>query len=161
MIDLTGSVLTHTIEQTSRYLEATNAVSIDDAIYIVRVIGDEWRSLGGVIPTPGDAEIGDGYTRQVIMPAGGMFEDNLGRLLSPATDDCSKPRTMCAGLPASLWPPLESEILGNQTERPYESSFSHYLEMAKLASAEADRLGLELLESGLELDTCCRSPKSA
>ncbi|MCA9639574.1 MAG: hypothetical protein KC492_02740, partial [Myxococcales bacterium] len=72
---------------------------------------------------------------------------------TPNTDDCSQLRDTCAGLPADLWPPLESEVNGDPSNAlSYERSYVKYLDKAKAASLEADRLGEEMLLFGLGMD---------
>ncbi len=56
--------------------------------------------------------------------------------------------TSCAGVPGRL--PLEDEIIDDGDG--YEDSFRHHLRVAALAADHADRLGQDLITTGLEMD---------
>lgn len=138
-------------------------VLIEHGIYVLRVEGGKPVAFGGVVPGPGPLVLGGSdfpwpdyvswATRLVITPVGGTFEQVLQNAVTPNSDDCSKVQTTCAGLPADIWPPLESEIVGTPSANvPFEQSYKFYLDLAKQASAEADALGEEMLEQGLQMD---------
>gem|GEM_PF-5250467 len=118
--------------------------------------GDEATVLGGMVPTAGDLPLmdaeGNPYWRLVVAPAGGRLFGVLGRSILANVDDCWHPAESCAGLPMSMWPPLESEVNGQPADRPYEMAWAHYLQLASEAASEADALGTSLLEQGLALD---------
>lgn len=67
-------------------------------------------------------------------------------------DDCGEPENICAELdvPSKFVPPLETEL--TEDSNPYENSWKHYLDLAKQAAEEADRLGEQLVDSGLAMD---------
>lgn len=53
-------------------------------------------------------------------------------------------------VPADMFVPLENELTSDSDN--YESSWKHYLNLAEKAAAEADALGRELIEVGLQQD---------
>ncbi|MCC6216037.1 MAG: hypothetical protein IT376_14320 [Polyangiaceae bacterium] len=158
MIDLSGGTLEVSVTRGPRPGAPDAAIDPAHALYVLRGFGGTWQPFGGVVPTAGVADLQiPGYadppvTRQVMAPAGGTYEEVLAGVLTPNSDDCSKGATSCAGLPNDFWPPLESEVNGQPSEATFERSWQHYLELAKAAAAEADRLGNELIEQGLRMD---------
>ncbi|MCA9600310.1 MAG: hypothetical protein KC776_43700 [Myxococcales bacterium] len=125
-----------------------------DPIYVIRVLDKaKPAAFGGVIPTPvTNSSIGDGFSRRVIVPAGGTLDEIVQAVGAPSTTDCSQTSTSCAGLKRNLWPPLESEITADPSAFSFERSWQRYLDLAAAASLEADQIGKDLLESGLRLD---------
>jgi len=87
---------------------------------------------------------------------GGVFGENspiaqeIADAINPAVDDASLPGIGCAGLPVDLGVPLESEI--TEDDDPYENSWQHYLDLADQMAREADALGEELIQAGLDGD---------
>ena len=162
MTDLSGGLLRADFTTLPQPGDPTASIPIDEGVYVLRLIGGSAEPFGGVIPAPGALIIGtdSGFpwpqynwaTRLVIAPAGGTFEQVLANAITPNSDDCSKVRDSCAGLPSDIWPPLQSEIVGSPSELPFESSYRHWLELAKAAAVEADRLGTEIVEHGLQMD---------
>jgi hypothetical protein len=86
----------------------------------------------------------------LLAPFGGQIQEDLLHLVAPDPFQCGRPAQACAGLPADLVVPLESEI--TEDDDPYENSWKHYLDLADQMSREADALGEELIRAGLELD---------
>ena len=71
-------------------------------------------------------------------------------LIAPSTSDPGRSATNCAGLPEDLLLPLENELSRDSYEE--ESSWRHYLGMARSAAAQADALGDDLVRLGIEMD---------
>lgn len=93
------------------------------------------------------------WRRNTMLPAGPAIFDALGRLLTPAADEPTEPETTCAGLPYDLRLPLEDELMEAASGSDViESSFAHYLSLARSAADEADRLGEEIVQQGYEMD---------
>jgi hypothetical protein len=152
MVDLSGFTLTQTISSAARFPDGDSSAPLVDneAIYVVQEVDGLREVLGGVIPKPGS--VPGTWSRVALAPAGGLFEGMLGSMTMAAPDDCSKPAASCAGLPMSLWPPLESDINGQAVDPSTDTSFLHYIELARAGANEADSRGLELLRSGLAMD---------
>ena len=161
MTDLTGGVLaanglTTVLRPGSDGVSVPTPIAVDLPLYIIRVEAPGPKAFGGVIPTPGALVLGPpeppDTTRHVIAPAGGTYEEVLHSTLNASNNDCSKVLDTCAGLPANFWPPLESEINGQPDDLPFEQSWAHYLTLARQAADEADALGVQLLDQGLQMD---------
>jgi hypothetical protein len=135
-------------------------------VYVLRKVGTSMEAFGGVVPsvgpmmlavptTPAEATWPSfGVTRQVMAPAGGSLDQVIQQAVTPNSEDCSKVQATCAGIAADIWPPLESEIVGEgvSSGAAFESSWRYWLSLARNAAMEADRLGEELIEQGLELE---------
>lgn len=153
--DLEGVSLTKLLTSIPKPGNPSAPISASEALYVLKVINGQAFPYGGILPTPGSLVLpGDpGYTRRVISPAGGTYDDVLRNALTPNTDDCSQLLDTCAGLPSDLWPPLESEVNGDPNNgQAYERAYVKYLDKARAAALEADRLGEEMLLFGLSMD---------
>ncbi|UJR84269.1 hypothetical protein [Sandaracinus amylolyticus] len=71
-------------------------------------------------------------------------------LIQPSPTDPTRSAESCAGIPSDFRLPLENELTDDGNG--IESSWRHYLELARRSADEADVLGEELLRSGLEMD---------
>lgn len=162
MTDLSGGYLSALLTSIPQKDSPAHPITVEHTVYVIRTADGAPAAFGGVVPMPGTLNLpgapesswptGISATRAVITPAGGTLEQVLQNAVTPNSDDCSKALTTCAGLPSDLWPPLESEIVGEPSGQPFEQSWKHYLGLAKDAAAEADRLGEELLGQGLQMD---------
>lgn len=176
MIDLDGGWLTADITSVKRKecdtavppnCTSTGPILQEEGLYIIREEGGARIAHGGVVPTVGtlgvlpapSAPTEDTWpswdvTRQVIAPVGGTLEDVLANAITPNSADCSKLQNTCAGVPVDIWPPLESELVGDGSVsgQPAEQSWRYWLSLARAAAAEADLRGQELLEHGLRMD---------
>lgn len=163
MSDLQGGTISEVLTSLPRPGNATAPISIIEAIYIVRITNAQFtRAFGGVVPSPVAGGFlptqppyvpnGALYSRRVLMPAGGTYEEVLGKVLAPNTNDCSQPQTECAGLSKNLWPPLENEISADPAAHEFERNWEIYLNLARQAAEEADALGQKVMESGLNID---------
>ena len=139
----------------------TTPIASGRTIYVIEEVEGVRRVLVGAIPTVGSATITGGFTRRIVMPYGGTLQNRLADMIRPSGSDCAIPETTCAGLPASIWPPLDSEINGEQTDLPYERNWKFWLEAAKEAAAEADRRGEDLIAHGLQMDREAQSASDA
>lgn len=109
----------------------------------------QYRELTGfVLPRPASNAAGYQYcTGSAMAP---RHESEAARLVEPSPTAPYRAAETCAGLPSDLRIPLENELTSDA--RPLESSWSHYLELAQRAAAEADALGEDLVRTGLEMD---------
>lgn len=163
MTDLSGGYLRKEVATIRRPGNAAAPIDPEQGLYVLRLEGGQRVPFGGVVPGAGTlaitlppelAWVAWPAARQVITPVGGTYEQVLQNAVTPNSDDCSKQQTTCAGLPADIWPPLESELVGtgSPNAQPFEQSWRYYLDLAKAAAAEADKLGEELVSQGLEMD---------
>ena len=86
----------------------------------------------------------------VAFPIGGTLLDDVSELVDRDPEQCGDPTTHCTGLPTNLVPPLENELTSDSDL--YETSWRHYLNLATAAANEADQLGQQLVEEGLQMD---------
>lgn len=153
MFDLSGGTFEQEFSTVVRPGNSSTPIAVPDQIYLLRQEKQGlWKAFAGALSAQGSASITGGFTRRVFMPAGGNYDDIVASALLPDPDDCSKPLLSCAGLPTNLFPPLESEVNGEQTSLPYERSWRKYLDEAKDAADQADRLGTEVVQAGLAMD---------
>jgi hypothetical protein len=110
------------------------------------------KPSAGTTPQPGeyDAVIGvtvvAGKPKTLFSIMRGM-EDRLAQLLEPARDTCSRPMLNCDGAQFDERIPLEDELTSDANNA--ESSWRHYLDLAKDAAAKADQLGADYIQAGL------------
>ncbi|MCC7540735.1 MAG: hypothetical protein IT379_31250 [Deltaproteobacteria bacterium] len=139
------------VGETSRPLRGTTH------IYITRrssgaEAGSRVEAMAGFTLRPG-ANTGGEWSRCTLYPLGPLLLDELGGILAPSPDECEHPQTTCAGLPRDIRIPLEDELTEAAEGRDgIESSFFHYLRIARQAADEADRLGEQLIEQGTQMD---------
>jgi hypothetical protein len=81
--------------------------------------------------------------------------DWAAELRAPFVEDCALSDQDCSGLPRGQRLPLENELTDDGS--PVESSWRHYLQLARRAAAEADRLGEQLIGLEAELDRQAQS----
>ena len=72
-------------------------------------------------------------------------------IMAPSTKWCSTSQVSCAGTQFDERLPLEDELTNDSDG--VESSWKHYLALAKEAAARSDQLGQEYVNSGLEFET--------
>ncbi|RLB47561.1 MAG: hypothetical protein DRJ42_25160 [Deltaproteobacteria bacterium] len=70
--------------------------------------------------------------------------------LTPSTSWCTHARETCAGTSFDERIPLENELIDDGDA--VESSWRHYLQLARQAANEADMLGERVIADGLEMD---------
>jgi hypothetical protein len=110
------------------------------------------KASAGTTPVEGEYEAVIGFTIVQSKPyaifsivRGG--EDRLAEILAPSRDWCARPRLTCDGVEFDERIPLENELASDGDG--VESSWKHYLQLAKDAAARADLLGAEYIGAGL------------
>ncbi|RZO60882.1 MAG: hypothetical protein EVA89_12625 [Sandaracinaceae bacterium] len=117
-------------------------------VYFVERAGTGWASLGGAllrIPTG----LGTDYRCETV-PIVPAADERVRDAIAPSTTYCAVSAESCAGVSRDQRIPLENELTSDGT--PTESSWRHYLELARQAADRADALGEDLIRSGLEMD---------
>ena len=71
-------------------------------------------------------------------------------ILEPSQRQCTRSKMSCAGMDFDAAIPLEDELSDDNDD--VESSWKHYLTLARQSANEADLLGEEVVRVGLELD---------
>lgn len=84
----------------------------------------------------------------LVMPVVPEAERRAAQILAPSTRSCAASRLSCAGTDFDARLPLENELSDDQDG--VESSWKHYLSLARQAATEADQLGNAYVEAGLE-----------
>lgn len=74
----------------------------------------------------------------------------VARILRPSRKSCDHARISCAGASFDERLPLEDELIGDNNG--VESSWMHYLDLAKQAARESDDLGSAYVNTSLEVD---------
>ncbi len=127
------------------------AVTAGDRVYFTRVNSRGAREafLGLTLQYTGPLP---GLARQCIFhPYGGDVTAEMTEAGEPDEDHPDDAKICCEGLPCDLKVPLE-DSLQTTPPREVESSFMHYLTLAREAATRADDLGDELYRQGLEMD---------
>lgn len=107
-------------------------------LFLVEKDGEHYRPLAAGF-APYTAEGGSLYLP--IMPE--MFE-RVATILRPSSEWCARPQTSCAGEPFDARIALEDELSSDGDD--IESSWRHYLTLARQAADEADLLGQQVLD---------------
>jgi len=133
-----------------------STIAAGEQIYISQWVGTDRNRrvvVAAVDTEPGpDLDLESCY-RYAVLPAGTAVMNRLERALAASPSNCSRPATTCAGVPFDVRLPLEDELTeASEGRDDIESSFTHYLRLARSAADEADRLGEELVRTGLEMD---------
>ncbi len=88
--------------------------------------------------------------------------DILAKGLSPDPDHPEETQLSCAGVPFDVKIPLENELTqASEGQDEIESSFAHYLRLAREAADRADELGSQLVQQGLEMDLRAEDAREA
>lgn len=74
----------------------------------------------------------------------------VGEALTPSTSGCQDSEVSCSGIPLKHRIPLEDELTDDGD--PYESSWRHYLELARAAADEADFLAEQVVDQQIGID---------
>ncbi len=77
-------------------------------------------------------------------------DQRVAEALAPSTSYCALSAESCAGIPIDQRLPLENELISDGDA--FESSWRHYLNLARDSAEHADRLGEDLIRAGLEMD---------
>ncbi|MFO0570862.1 MAG: hypothetical protein U0263_34815 [Polyangiaceae bacterium] len=132
-----------------------------DALYIVARNDPKNPGFGKILTTialrqypfgarPGYFLVSD-YQRKLANEIFGVspkWDVNGSKLGEPSTG--SSPAYCISGVPRDFFVPLENELTSDSDS--FESSWKHYLTLAKQAAAQADQLGEKLVELGLQQD---------
>jgi hypothetical protein len=78
------------------------------------------------------------------------LDEAATRMIAPDTSFVGVSRNSCAGVPTSMRLPLENELTDDGNG--IESSWRHYLDLARRAAEEADLIGESLIDQGLQMD---------
>jgi hypothetical protein len=133
------------------YIPSSQWHGVKERWYLVRAkVSDaapgSWRSVLGfqfsvpANPAGQNASIGYSYRDYPIYRD---IEARASRILAPSKDWCAEPQDVCLGLGSKDPLPLEDELTDDGLSD--EGSWRHYLELAKEAAAESDRLAQEYL----------------
>ena len=77
-------------------------------------------------------------------------ERRAAAIMAPSTKWCTSPNMNCAGTAFDARLPLDDELTKDTSG--VESSWKHYLTLARQAARQADELGQQFLQSGLAID---------
>jgi len=130
--------------------------SIGDSthLYLVERTAGTREPIAAFAATPMEGG-GDEWSRCTYLPAGAEVLAEIGETVNTAGDDCSQPLESCAGVPFDQRIPLEDELahaLGTPVGDDFDTSWAHYLEVARQAAIKSDSLGREYVENGLQYD---------
>jgi hypothetical protein len=119
-------------------------------VYIVRLK----PGLSNTTAAPGQytaltgASVDTSRANRVTVPVLPNVERRLAEILQPNKSWCAHSSTTCAGAEFDERLPLENELSSDQDG--VESSWKHYLAQAKDAAAQADALGTDYINTGLQ-----------
>jgi hypothetical protein len=128
-----------------------SSIAQTSRIYLTQKTEGRRASVGGITVAAGT--LTGTYSRVSYVPAGAAATATATDAIEPSATSCDRPRLCCDGLPCDLRLPLENEITEAREGRDdIESSFDHYLRVAREAAQTADALGQEYIQAGLEMD---------
>ena len=132
-------------------------------VYLTRLTRNGRVALAGFDLTPSDSVPGETrWARRTQYPVGENILADISEMLAPRPDEPWEPATSCAGLPHNVRLPLEDELSEAVTgSDDIESSFAHYLSLARTAAKEADDLAETLIRDGLEIDLRAETARDA
>lgn len=84
----------------------------------------------------------------IAVPVIPSLEERVAKVLEPSKAWCAHSKVSCAGADFDERLPLENELSSDQDG--VESSWKHYLSLAKEAAAQADALGTDYVNAGLQ-----------
>jgi hypothetical protein len=161
MSDLTGGTIVKDLATMKLPNNASAPIPVPGWIFLLRQKNKSspWTVLTGAETgaAPNNQFIDvQGFTRRIFAPIAAEGVSSLDQIMESSqlasVDDCSRPQDSCAGLPVTMFPPLESEVNGDQSSLPYERSWKKYLDEARQAADTADQLGREVVQAGLAMD---------
>lgn len=85
-----------------------------------------------------------------FFPVVPQASERVKKVLAPSRAWCGEQQISCDGTPFDARMPLEDEL--SEDGNDVESSWRHYLTLARTAATHADRLGVEYLDSNLTAD---------
>lgn len=124
--------------------EELSKSDISGRVYIVQLKEGAADVPGGYVPLVGldiDAEGEHSYDPDV--------GEKMRSLLEPSHRNCSQPRVHCSGESFDARLPLEDELSDDGDD--VESSWKHYLQLARQAADESDLLAQEYIDNGIEV----------
>lgn len=149
---------------TSAQLTAATVCTLASGTKTCNVTAADWNTRiyvvklrGGATAAPGSYESLSGFPLPAIqagrpfarrVPVAPSFDRRVAEIIAPAPSWCAKPRLSCAGANFDERLPLENELASNGDA--VESSWSHYLELARNAAKEADALGEAYIVTALD-----------
>ncbi|MFT3928613.1 MAG: hypothetical protein QM778_39150 [Myxococcales bacterium] len=105
-------------------------------------------AVTATLPRPGS----DSLARQ-LTPMSDAVLEALSTSLAPDPRRPEQSALSCAGVPYNVKIPLENELTeATDGKDDIESSFAHYLALAREAATRADELGSQLVQQGLDMD---------
>ncbi len=119
-------------------------------IYIVRpkpgislttAVPGQYEALTG-------ASVDTSHANTMVFAVVPAVEQQIADVLRPSRDWCARPQVSCAGTDFDERLPLENELSSDGDG--VESSWKHYLQQAQTAAAQADQLGVDYINAGLE-----------
>jgi hypothetical protein len=145
----------------TRELEGTEVFLPAGRLYLTRTTSNGRIALAGF--DIGPAELLPGFPtwkRRTQYAVGPNILADIRDIVTPRADEPWEPAMTCAGLPHNVRLPLEDELTEAVTGADeIESSFSHYLALARTAAQEADDLAETLIRDGLEIDHLAESAR--
>jgi hypothetical protein len=112
------------------------------------------RAVAAVESRPGDDVSGE-WSDCTMMPGGAELTREVATPITPSPEDCTEPALTCGDILHDVRIPLEDEIveaLDGSGGDDLDTSWVHYLRVAEEAANEADAIGENLVEQGLEMD---------
>jgi hypothetical protein len=115
-------------------------------VYLVRRkhIGAQAGDYEALIGFDSDSDESDPSAYPII----GGIDERIAAILEPSADGCARPRKTCDGAEFDERIPLEDALTDDGTDS--ESSWRHYLNLAREAADRADALGVDYVQSGLQ-----------
>jgi hypothetical protein len=140
---------------------STTSFAMSEAPYGKRLYVVRPRLRGNTTGGPGQWEAVVGtplYDNRIAGFAGSCRDvpivpeaiERVGKIMAPSRDWCGASQFSCAGASIDERMPLEDELSNDQDG--VESSWKHYLTLARAAAVESDRLGEEYINAALGVD---------
>jgi hypothetical protein len=98
----------------------------------------------------GAAELRGPGNASTQIPAYSVDYDEVAKIMRPSKQWCNQPRKPCSGASFDERLPLEDELSSDNDG--VESSWKHYLALAKQATQESDALGQAFVDASLKVD---------
>ncbi|HLZ08799.1 MAG TPA: hypothetical protein VKT80_09450, partial [Chloroflexota bacterium] len=118
-------------------------------LHLVRRRG-QGESPGSFLPVVGMQLLPNQLGGCVDLPIIPDVERRAAAIMAPSPKWCTSPNLSCADTTFDARLPLEDEL--SQDSNGVESSWKHYLTLARQAADQADKLGQDFLQSGLAID---------
>jgi hypothetical protein len=109
----------------------------------------EYETIGGGVIPPIPTVAGWTNANWATFPLIPELDQQVRDILAPSKAWCTQQDVPCSGGHFDERLPLENEL--TQDGSPSESSWKHYLDLARTAAAEADAIGSEMVQHGIEL----------